>query len=121
MQSDAKTVDDYLEEVPEERKDVLSELRRLCLNIFVDYEETMEYGMPGYKKKGSEIEVAFASQKNYISLYVLKEDVFNEFREDFAGLSLGKGCVRFKRSNQINFEVVARFLAASFKSDSEIC
>jgi len=61
MQSLAKSVDDYLKEVPEMRRASLEQLRGLCLDILEDYEESMEYGMPSYKKHGGEVEVAFAS------------------------------------------------------------
>ena len=67
MQSDAADVSTYLEEVPENRQDSLEKMRALCLEILDGYEENMEYGMPSYKKKDGEVEVAFASQKNYIS------------------------------------------------------
>ena len=75
MQSKANSVDEYLQEVPEERQEALSQLREFCIKNLIGYDESMEYGMPSYKKKSGEIEVAFASQKNYISLYILKEDV----------------------------------------------
>ncbi len=66
MQSEAKDVTAYLEEVPEKRREGLTELRRLCREILSDYEEGMFYGMPSYKKNGT-VDVAFASQKQYIS------------------------------------------------------
>ncbi len=121
MQSKAKTVDKYLQEVPENRQEALSQLRKLCLEILVGYEESMEYGMPSYKKKGHEIEVAFASQKNYISFYILKEEVLNKHREELAHLNLGKGCIRYRKPQQIDFDMVAKLLLGSYQSDSEIC
>lgn len=121
MQSKATTVDAYLLEVPEARKEALRQLRKLCQENLVDYDESMEYGMPSYKKKGGEIEVAFASQKNYISFYILKEAVLNKYREELSHLNLGKGCIRYKKPEQIDFEMVEKLLAESFQSDSEIC
>jgi Domain of unknown function (DU1801). len=46
-----------------------------------DFEETMEYGEPSYKRNG-EVEVGFASQKNFIGLYTLRvrTDVMNAHR-----------------------------------------
>jgi uncharacterized protein YdhG (YjbR/CyaY superfamily) len=62
MISEAKNVTDYLNEVPENRKAVLTKLRKLCKENLVGYEERMAYGTPTYKKdKG--IEIGFASQK----------------------------------------------------------
>lgn len=50
----------------------------------------MAYGMPGYRRD-SVIEVGFASQKQYISLYMLKQSVLDAHRAELAGLSVGKG------------------------------
>jgi uncharacterized protein YdhG (YjbR/CyaY superfamily) len=121
MQSEAKIVDDYLTEVPDERKEALVRLRQLCQDTLTGYEETMEYGMPSYKVPGSEVEVAFASQKNYISLYILKEAVLNEYRPALEGLNLGKGCVRYTKTERMDFSVIEQLLAASRDSDSPIC
>src|SRR5918994_1505877 len=76
MKSKATTVEEYLADVPEERRRVLETLRTLCLEELAGCEEGMQYGMPSYSRDGSAVEVAFASQKNYISLYVW-ESVIN--------------------------------------------
>lgn len=49
--------------------------------------------MPGYTTNGV-VEVGFASQKQYISLYILKEDVVQVNRAALQGLSVGKYCIR---------------------------
>jgi uncharacterized protein YdhG (YjbR/CyaY superfamily) len=121
MQSKARNVDEYLMEVPELRRESLKQLRKRCKEILVGYEESMEYGMPSYKQSGREVEVAFASQKNYISFYILKEDVLNKYREKLTGLNLGKGCIRYRRPQQIDFKIVEQLLFESLHSDSEIC
>jgi len=121
MQSKTKNVDDYLKEVPEQRQDALAQLRKLCLESLTGYEESMEYGMPCYKPKDGEVEVAFASQKNYISFYILKEDVLNKYRESLTGLNVGKGCIRYSKPEKIDFNIVEQLLLESYQSDSEIC
>lgn len=75
MRSEVKSVTAYLKDVTDDRKQVLNKLREYCLKILNNYQETMEYGMPCYKKIKGAVEVAFASQKNYISLYILKTEV----------------------------------------------
>jgi len=121
MQSKAKNVNNYLQEVPEERREALEKLRELCLKHLKGYDESMEYGMPSYRQSGGEVEVAFASQKSYISLYILKEEVMNKHRESLKGLNLGKGCIRYTKSEKIDFNIVEQLLADSHQSDSEIC
>ena len=124
MQSKSKTVDAYLDEVPAERKDGLIQLRDLCLAALTSFTESMEYGMPSYKRDGvDEVEVAFASQKNYISLYILKQDVMNAYKDKLVGtgVSFGKGCIRFTKTERIDFEVVEEMLREAEESDGEIC
>jgi uncharacterized protein YdhG (YjbR/CyaY superfamily) len=121
MQSKAKSVSEYMNEVPEDRKESLEKLRKLCQEFLEGYEESMEYGMPSYKKKGGEIEVAFASQKNYISFYILKEEVLNKYRDKLTGNNLGKGCIRYSKPEKIDFNIVEKLLADNIHSESEIC
>lgn len=121
MQSKAKTVEAYLDEVPEKRRESMERIRALCLELLEGYEESMAYGMPSYKNMGGEVEVAFASQKNYISLYILKEEVMKKHRDSLAGLNLGKGCIRYTKPEKIDFEVVEKILIDSSQSDSDVC
>jgi uncharacterized protein YdhG (YjbR/CyaY superfamily) len=120
MQSNAKDVDAYMLEVPAERAAALEKLRELCLARLEGYTESMEYGMPSYTK-GDTVEVAFASQKNYISLYILKQEVFDASRPRLTGLSLGKGCIRYSKPEKIDFAVVEDLLDATKESTAPIC
>jgi len=60
MQSEAKTVNAYLQEIPAERVEALTQLRDLCRATLKGFDESMEYGMPSYSREG-EVEVVFAS------------------------------------------------------------
>jgi hypothetical protein len=121
MQSKAKTVEEYMKDVPEDRQEALLKLRKLCFEKLIGYEENLEYGMLCYKRKGYEVEVAFASQKNYISLYILKKEVLDKYRKELVHLNLGKGCIRYRKPQQIDFGVVERLLIDSYQSDGEVC
>jgi len=120
MQSDAKTVAEYMKQVPVERRAALQELRRLCRSTLKGYKEIMGYGMPGYEKNGV-TEVGFASQKDYISFYILKRDVLDAHRAELKGISVGKGCIRYTRPDKIDFDVVKKLLVGTYESDIEIC
>jgi len=89
------------------KKDALTQLRHLCRSALKGFDESMEYGMPSYCRN-SEVEVAFTSQKDYISLYILKQDVMNAHKEQLigAGVSFGKGCIRYSKPEKIDFEIV---------------
>ena len=49
MQSKAKTVDEYIDSLPEDRKEPIRELRKVILkNLPKGFKEEMGYGMIGY-------------------------------------------------------------------------
>jgi uncharacterized protein YdhG (YjbR/CyaY superfamily) len=111
MQSKAKDVAAYIGEAPEDRKAVLTRLRKLCVAELKGCKEAMEYGMPCYTRDGV-IQVAFASQKQYISLYGIPAKAQEEHAEALAGAGKGKGCIRFKKVEKIDFEAVRAMVAA---------
>ena len=120
MQSNAKDVATCIQQAPADRRDALVRLRRLCLRVLKGFEEGMVYGGPGYSRRGT-VEVGFASQKNYISLYILRQDALAAHRKSLKGLSVGKGCIRYTRPDKINFDVVEKLLVATRDSTGEIC
>jgi uncharacterized protein YdhG (YjbR/CyaY superfamily) len=120
VQSSATTVDAYIGEAPEERRAVLELLRRLCLEELHGFDETMRYGMPGYERGGA-VEIAFASQKRYVSFYVLRQAALQANLHRLVGLSVGKGCIRFRPAADVDEETVRALLAATLADAGEIC
>ena len=120
MKSEARTVGDYLLEVPEKRVQALNKLRLLCLTHLPDYEESMVYKMPSYKRDG-QVEVAFASQKQHICIYFLKHEVMLNNKEQLKGLNHGKGCIRFSKPDKIDYQLLTDLLKQTVESDSPIC
>lgn len=115
MQSTANDVTVYLDQVPDERRACLAALRTLCLDTLAGYHENMSFGMPSYQRNGT-VEVAFASQKNYISLYMLKSAVVAAHREELAGLKVGKGCIRYTKPEKLDFALIEKLLVATRES-----
>jgi len=129
MQSKATTVEQYINELPEDRKEVISRLREIILaNIPEGFEERMSYGMIGYVVPHSiypdgyhcepELPLPFinlASQKNHIAVYhsgiYADDDLLNWFTEEYkkqvpTKLDMGKSCIRFKNPKKIPFELL---------------
>jgi uncharacterized protein YdhG (YjbR/CyaY superfamily) len=116
----AKTVDEYLTQIPEKRVAALKELRQLCLNHLHDHEESMSYNMPSYTRN-NQVEVAFASQKQHISVYFLIHEVMLNNKERLQSLNHGKGCIRFSNPDKIDFQLITGLLKQTDKSDAPIC
>lgn len=142
MQSTALTVENYLKEVPTERQEALSRLRNVILeNLPKGFSEGMGYGMIGYSVPHSiypagyhcdpKIPLPFlsiASQKNFIAIYHMgiyaDENLLKWFTEEFARVSktkldMGKSCIRFKKPDQIPFELIGK-LASKMTPDQWI-
>jgi uncharacterized protein YdhG (YjbR/CyaY superfamily) len=120
MRSAATSVATYIDEQPASWRPTLRKLRAACRRELRGYGEAMRYGMPSYARDG-EIEVSFARQARYLSLYILKQPVFEAHRAELAGLSLGKGCIRFRRPEQVDWNVVVSLLASTRESAADIC
>lgn len=120
VQSKAEDVDGYLAEVPEERRGALERLRQLCREELTGFGERMEYGLPSYERDGV-IEIAFASQKRYVSFYLLRSDVREAFEERLVGHDIGKGCLRFRRPESIDFDLIRDLLRATAAGPGRIC
>jgi uncharacterized protein YdhG (YjbR/CyaY superfamily) len=120
MQSTAADVDTYVAEAPADRQEILRALRDACRDVLPDFEEAMTYGMPTYLREGV-AEVGWASQKQYISLYILRTDVLNSHREHLTGLNVGKGCIRFRRPSQVDMDIVRSMLTATQATRASVC
>ncbi len=129
MQSKAITADQYIAELPEERKEVMQKLRETVLkNLAEGFEETMQYGMisyvvphsiypAGYHCKPTDALpfMSIASQKNHIGFYhsgiytdpVLMAWFVAQYPKHAKGkLDMGKSCVRFKNPKNIPFDLL---------------
>jgi len=129
MQSKAATVKDYLAELPADRRAAIQAVRQVLLkNLDKLYEEGMQYGMIGYyvphrvyppgyhcDPKQPLPFAALASQKNYMSLYLMCVYGEGEHKKWFQGawaktgkkLDMGKACIRFKKLEDLPLEVIA--------------
>lgn len=142
MRSEAQTVDDYISQLSEDRKETISKLRDVIKTNLPDgFQEEMSYGMIGYVVPKSlypagyhctpELPLPFmniASQKNFIAVYhmaVYADKALNEwFTTEFpkyskAKLDMGKSCIRFKKPADIPFELIGR-LASKLTPDEWI-
>jgi Domain of unknown function (DU1801) len=132
VQSKAKTVAEYLAELPDDRRKSIEAVRSVILeNLDRDFEEGIQYGMIGYYvphrlyPAGYHCDprqplpfAALGSQKNYMSLYLMciygDPNELKWFQQTWksAGkkLDMGKACVRFKSLDDVPLDVVAEVI-----------
>jgi uncharacterized protein YdhG (YjbR/CyaY superfamily) len=114
------SVDAYLAHQDERWRAVMERLRSHCLALLSEHDEAIVYRMPSYLRDGR-VEIAFAKQARYLSLYVAKRGVLDAHRAKLADRSLGKGCVRYTRPEQLDFELIDALLRETAASDEEPC
>ena len=130
--SAAATVDEYLAELPEDRRTAIAEVRDVVLrNLPAGYVEAMSWGLIGYEiplerypktyNKQPLMYAGLGSQKNYCAVYLM--GVYGDgeqarwFREEFkrAGkkLDMGKSCVRFRTADDLALDAIGRVIAST--------
>ncbi|MFE2289152.1 iron chaperone [Streptomyces sp. NPDC059443] len=108
------SVGDYLAGVPEPRREALTRLRELCVAELTGagFEEVIAYGMPAYRR-GGVAELAWASQKQYVSVYLMRSELREAFAERLAAHDMGKGCLRFRRVDAMDWDLLRDLLRAT--------
>ncbi len=136
----ASTPDEYVAQVPENRKHAIARLRSAVKeNLPEGFEETMQYGMIGYVVPHSIYPAGYhvnpkdplpfmgiASQKNHVALYHMGLSAFPDVLEWFTAeypkhvatkLDMGKGCIRFKNVNAIPYGLISALCGKIALSD----
>jgi uncharacterized protein YdhG (YjbR/CyaY superfamily) len=134
MQSKATTVDQYLSELPADRREAVGKLRKAIVkNLPKGFNEVMGYGMIGYVVPHSMYPAGYhcnprdplpfmnlASQKNFIAVYhmgiYLDPALLKWFTDEYAKagagkLDMGKSCIRFKKMDNIPVELIGTLAA----------
>jgi len=140
MQSTAPTPDEYIDSLPEDRKAAIMKLRKaIKKNLPKGFKETMSYGMIGYVVPHSlyppgyhcdpKLPLPFlsiASQKNFISVYHMGLYADPAILKWFTGayakavpgkLDMGKSCLRFKKPEQIPYELIGKLSSKMAPAD----
>jgi len=103
----------YFAELSEQRCTVLQAVRELIHDAVPEVSETVKYRMPAFET--SDTICALAAQKHHFALYICKPALIDEFRQVLSGLDLGKGCIRFKRFEDLPREVIVDLLKEAAK------
>jgi Domain of unknown function (DU1801) len=136
MQSDARTVADYLDGLAPDRCAALTAVRHVILeNLPAGYVESLNWGMIAYEVplavkpdtyNGQPLMyAALASQKNHMAVYLCALSCVPEAETKFSAawkktglkLDMGKSCVRFKKIADIDLQLIGAQIAATSVSN----
>lgn len=129
----SKTVQDYIDALPEDRQVPMAHLRDvISRNIPDEFSEGISYNMIGWAiphelyPKGYHCDpklplpfLSIASQKNFIALYHMglyaDKELLNWFVKEYplhskTKLDMGKSCVRFKKISEIPYDLIAELV-----------
>ena len=131
MRSEAKTVDEYLAELPDDRRLAIETVRDTILaNLPAGFEEVMNWGMITYQVpietfpdtyNGKPLMyAALASQKNHMAVYLTSvyslpgqaEEFEAAYRATGKRYDMGKSCVRFRKLDDLPLELIGETIAA---------
>jgi hypothetical protein len=131
VKSAAKTVDEYLHQLPKERRAVVAAVRRVVLeNLPAGYRESLGFGMITYEVplercpdtyNGQPLcYIGLAAQKTHYALYLMGayQDprqvawLRQEFKKASKRLDMGKSCLRFKALDDLPMDVIARVVSS---------
>jgi len=132
VSSKARTVDQYLAELPEDRRADVEIVRDMVLeNLQEGYVETMRWGMITYEVpldtypdtyNGQPLMfAALAAQKRHLALYLTNvafvpggEERFKaRYLETGKKLDMGRSCLRFKNADDLAIDLVAETIRST--------
>ncbi|UCE98349.1 MAG: DUF1801 domain-containing protein [Dehalococcoidia bacterium] len=130
MRSVAKSVKEYLLELPVERREAIQKVRKVILdNLPQGYEEVMNWGMITYQvplsvypdtyNKQPLMYAALSSQKNHMAVFLIGIYMDDQLRSDFENKYLatgkkydvGKSCVRFKKLDELPLPLIGEAIS----------
>ena len=103
-----KTVDEYLERVPEPARTTLSKVRAVIRSVLPDgATEGMSYGIPTFKYKG--MLASFAAFSDHCSLFPGAGPTI-EFKDDLRNLQTSKGTIRFAPNKPLPARLIKKLM-----------
>ena len=134
MQSKATSVEQYMDELPDERRAPMKKLRSIIKrNLPAGFKEVMCYGMIGWVVPHEKYPEGYhcnpnqplpfinlASQKNYIAVYHMglyaNPDLLKWFQEAHTKtgsrkLDMGKSCLRYKQASDIPYDLIGELVS----------
>lgn len=112
-----KTVDEYLDRLPADQRAVLQKLREAIQAAAPRAEESISYGMAGYKFHGPL--VYFAAFKNHCSLFAVSKSIMKQFEKELKPFKINKGTIQFTTDEPLPVAHVKKMVKLRVKENVE--
>jgi len=104
------TVDEYLADLPDAQRTVVTELRRTVREAAPEATESIAYQMPALRSQGGHFLVSYAAFKNHYSLFPASDVVVAAIGDELTPYLAGKGTIRFPANRPIPLALVTRIV-----------
>ena len=103
------TVENYLDLLSAERREMFDRLRWAIFRNCPNAEEELAGGMPAYRLHDHPF-LSIADRKNYVALYIVPHDLLNAFKTELRQYDHGRSCIRFKKLDPGFFDLLERII-----------
>ena len=103
------TTNEYMANVPKERREYLSLLRNLIKSNFPGIVEDMSYLMPTFIYKGDTL-CSIANEENQMALYITPFDLLDHFKDQLKPYNHAASCIQFKKLDKNDLELFDQVL-----------
>lgn len=100
----AKTIDQYIQEQPEEIRPLLNQVRNTLRATLPDATERISWSMPTYRGKQNIIH--FAAFKNHLGIYPGEEAIVH-FKDQLMDYKTSKGAIRLPYNKPLPLDLIA--------------
>jgi uncharacterized protein YdhG (YjbR/CyaY superfamily) len=107
MNTQFKTIDEYINAFPEDIQIVLEKMRQTIRKAAPESIEAISYQMPGFKLNGSL--VWFAAFKNHIGFYPTPSGI-EFFKKELSPYKTSKGTVQFPLDKPVPYDLVKKIV-----------
>jgi uncharacterized protein YdhG (YjbR/CyaY superfamily) len=106
----AATVDEYLAQLPDERRGPMEALRRAVTTAAPEATEAIAYGMPALRSHGGQFLVSYDAFQRHFSLFPASDAVIGQLGDEIRPYLSGSGTIRFPANQPIPTDLVERIV-----------
>lgn len=110
MSTKPTTIDQYLENLPEEHRRALQKLRTQIQAAAPKAEECISYGIAAFKLNG--MLVGLGATKKHCAFYVMSSSIADQFTDQLEKYDTSKGTIRFQPDKPLPVSLVKKIVKA---------
>jgi uncharacterized protein YdhG (YjbR/CyaY superfamily) len=110
MASKPKTVDEYLDRLPDDKRVALEKLRQIIRAAAPDAEECISYQLAAFRQNG--MLVAMGATDKHCAFYLMSGNTVEAHRDELKDYDTSKGTIRFQPAMPLPASLVKKLVKA---------